>query len=503
MKILDADQIRGWDTYTIQHEPISSIDLMERAASRCVAWLSGQGLLQRPFLVFCGKGNNGGDGLAIARMLAARHCQVSVYILEFGHRGTDDFQANLERLHQQPVPIHYIQDPGQFPLPGREAILIDALYGTGLNRPLEGLSADLVNHLNSRGCQIISIDIPSGLPADQPLAGQPAVRATHTLTFQGYKLAFLVAENAPYIGQPVVLDIGLAPAYYESQDVTYELTDLSRIRLIYRPRSRFAHKGQFGHALLLAGSYGKIGAAVLAARACLRGGAGLLTCQVPSCGYGILQTSLPEAMVMTDFNSSVLTRLEGDLSRFDAVGVGPGIGTARETRSLVRDLISSCRAPLVLDADALNSLAANPEWLALVPSGSLLTPHPKEFDRLFGDCPDDFARLDKALRIARDRGLVVILKGHHTLVATPGGKGFFNPTGNPGMATAGSGDVLTGLLTGLLAQGYGPVEAALLGVYLHGLAGDAAASARSEEALIAGDIVEYLGTAYRQLREPA
>lgn len=502
MKILNAAYIREWDQYTIQHEPIASADLMERAAGACIHWLQHKGLAQGPVHIFCGKGNNGGDGLAIARMLAAEGLTVAVHILEFGHKGTDDFQINLARLHQQGLAdIRFIQDETHFPVVTADELVIDALFGTGLSRGLEGVTAALVQHINQLQCTIVAIDIPSGLFADQSSQGQTVVQATYTLSFQCLKLAFLMAENAAYIGQVQVLDIGLHPDFSTLLFSKYEFLDAAMIKSVYRPRNRFGHKGNFGHALLIAGSYGKTGAAVLSGRAVLRSGAGLLTCHVPQSAYSVLQSTLPEAMVMTDYNSSFCTKLETDITRFDAIGIGPGLGQASETRVLLRELLDSYRGPLVVDADALNILGQQKDLQRLLPAGTLLTPHPKEFERLFGDTANEFERMEKALAMTAELRIVIILKGHHTLIATPDGKGFFNSTGNAGMATAGSGDVLTGILTGLLAQGYSPVEAAVLGVYLHGAAGDAAAAALSMEAMIAGDVIENMGSAFRMLQE--
>src|SRR6187401_24167 len=499
MKILKADQIRSWDQYTIEHEPVASIDLMERAATKCFEWLDGHGWLVDPFKVFCGKGNNGGDGLAIARMLAIGGCKVSVYILEFGHRGTEDFQTNLAKLHLYPsIDIHFVQDENNFHPLAKETVVIDALFGSGLTRPSDGITSGLIDHINNSGCTVIAIDVPSGMSVDQSSKGNKIVNANYTLSFQCYKLAFLVAENAAFIGDVVILDIGLLPEFLASMENDLELIDRSIIRSIYKPRNRFAHKGNFGHAVIIAGSYGKIGAAVLSAKACLRSGVGLLTCFIPKCGYEILQTSVSEAMVMTDANSSIITKIDDDVLKYDSIGIGPGLGTASETRAAVKDLLSVYKKPIVLDADALNGLSMEKTLLSL-PPGSILTPHPKEFERLFGECKSDFERIEKALQHAKLLNCSIVLKGHHTFIATASGKGYFNNTGNAGMATAGTGDVLTGVITGLLAQNYSSENASILAVYLHGLAGDIAVNEFSQEAMIAGDIIDNLGNAFKQL----
>ncbi len=500
MKLLSAEEIRLWDAYTIAHEPVSSLELMERAANACVDWIEDNGFGEKVFYIFCGKGNNGGDGLAIARMLNDRGYEVYVYILEFGHKGTSDFQANLSRLHNCPrVDIHFIQDETHIPSIRGDAIIIDALFGSGLNRSLEGVTASLVKRINDTGADVISIDIPSGMFVDHSSKGNTIIKATHTLSFQVYKPAFLFAENESYTGRVHLLNISLHPEFYSKTQGEYELLDEEMIRSVYRPRKLFAHKGNFGHALLVAGSYGKMGAAVLAAGSCLRAGAGLVTCHIPQCGYDILQATVPEAMVLTDFNSSFNTRIEDDLNKYDSIGIGPGLGQASETKQLLHELLSTYRNPLVLDADALNIMGADKELLNLVPGGSILTPHPREFERLFGKSVNDYERVHLAVQKAREYNIILLLKGHHTFIATPGEKAFFNNTGNAGMATAGSGDVLTGILTSLLGQGYSPTETAVLGVYLHGLAGDLAAKELSMESLIAGDLVRFLGKAFLEI----
>lgn len=500
MKLFSAEQIRLWDQYTIEHEPISSINLMERAASRCVDWLESHHYTDHSFHIFCGKGNNGGDGLAIARMLVERKMSVTVHILEFGHKGTDDFQANLARLHQYPdISIRFIQSEENFPDLIEEDIIIDSLFGSGLNRGLEGVTAKLVNEINSSGCTIISIDVPSGLFTDKSSKGQTVVKADHTLSFQCYKLAFLVAENSSLVGETHILDIGLHPGFISSVSSTKEMTDAALIRSIYKLRNKFGHKGNFGHALIVAGSYGKIGAAVLSAKACLRSGAGLLSCHIPKCGYDIMQTILPEAMVMTDFNTSFITKVEDDPAKYQAIGIGPGIGTASETKLMLREILTSRKKPLVLDADALNIIGLQKDMLNLIPGGSILTPHPKEFERLFGETGDEFERIQLASTKARELNIVIVVKGHHSLMALPDGTSIFNSTGNAGMATAGSGDTLTGILTALMAQGYPSTHAAILGVYIHGMAGDIAAKKLSMESMMAGDIIECLPEAFLNL----
>lgn len=492
MPVLSAQQIRQWDEYTIQHEPIASIDLMERAASACYEWLEKHRYLPGSFAIFCGKGNNGGDGLALARMLSMSDSKVIVYILEFGHKGTSDFQTNLATLHKSNAEIKFIQTADQLPPLTDEEIIIDALLGSGLNRPLDGFTAQVVNHMNASGNKIIAIDIPTGLFVDKSSKGNLVIKAKHTLTFQCQKPAFLVAENAEYIGEVHILDIGLDQRFLENVDPSVHWVDRSFIKKIYKPRNAFSHKGNFGHTLLVTGSLGKMGAAILAGRACLRGGSGLVTLHIPRSGLQIIQTAVPEAMCMLDPNENCITQPVQDLGKYDAIGIGPGLGTTEDTAIFLKRLLSGYSDPMVLDADALNIVAFH-DLHQEIPKHSIITPHPKEFERLFGKVENDFARIEKAREQAQSLQITIVLKGHHTFIAAPDGKGYFNSTGNAGMATGGTGDVLTGLITSLLGQHYEPTQAAILGVYLHGAAGDLAAMHLSLESIIASDLVDHLG----------
>jgi NAD(P)H-hydrate epimerase len=324
--VLSAAQIKAWDAYTIKHEPITSVDLMERAARACVDWIE-KHCRQKVLNIFCGKGNNGGDGLAIARLLLQRKKTVKVYILEIGKEGTTDFRINLERLQALSESVHFLQDEAQIPKMEKDEVVIDALFGTGLNTSLTGLAAALTRHINQSGVLAISIDLPSGMFADQSSKGNAIIKADHTLTFQCFKLALLVQENGPFTGQVHLLDIMLHPGFLEDQQFTKQLIDTSLVKKIYRPRYAFAHKGTYGHALLIGGSHGKMGAAVLATKACVHTGAGLTSVCIPSCGYNIMQTCVPEAMVLTDENERWLTQLPAEPDQYAAIGIGPGIGT--------------------------------------------------------------------------------------------------------------------------------------------------------------------------------
>ncbi|HVZ95696.1 MAG TPA: NAD(P)H-hydrate dehydratase [Chitinophagaceae bacterium] len=497
MKIFSSAQIKNWDAFTIKNEPVASIDLMERAATACVDWILKHYPSSSHFKIFCGKGNNGGDGMAIARLLLQKNYSAAVYVVESGSPGSPDFEENVERLHSTGAPISLLKKEDDFPVIEANTILVDALFGTGLNKKLTGIFSAVVGHLNTSGAEIIAVDIPSGMFTDKSSLENPMICATHTLSFQQYKLAFLMAENAPWFGRITILDIHLSQEFYKEEQAVFELTGPGQVHQIYVPRRPFTNKGNFGYACLVAGSYGMMGAAVLSAKACLRSGVGKLTCYICSEGYSIMQTAVPEAMCMV-FGKSFVKDIDG-LKNFDAMGIGPGIGRHLSHKELLQKVFKNGQIPMVIDADALNILSNYNSLLKSIPAYSIITPHPKEFDRLFGKCKNDFERALVALKKAKELNIFIVLKGHRTLIASPNGKGYFNTTGNAGMATAGSGDVLTGILTALVAQGYTPLDAAVLGVYLHGLAGDKAAASHSQEAMVAGDIIDHLGKAFLEI----
>lgn len=495
MKIFSTVQIKKWDAFTIKKEPITSIKLMERAAAACYDWLKKCCAPDKQFIIFCGKGNNGGDGLAIARLLIKNNYKAVVYIVDSEQQGSDDFNTNLEKLYLRSREIFIMTAAGQFPVIEKNNIIVDAIFGTGLNKPPKGLSKALIQHINKSTADKISIDLPSGLFADSCSAGNAVVNATHTLSLQNYKLAFLLPENEMYCGNIHLLPIGLLRSFEKDETTKFEMIDIELIRHIYKPRLKFAHKGKYGHAALVCGSLGMIGAAVLSSKACLRAGTGKLTSYIPKCGYEIIQTAVPESMAVVSGRNYPFST--PDIEKFNAVGIGPGIGLAPSLKKMLAEVFQKNKNPMVIDADALNLLAKYKRLLNSIPSHSILTPHPKEFDKLFGKTANDFERLELAMRKSKEHNIVIILKGHYSFIGSPAGGGFFNSTGNPGMATAGSGDVLTGIITGMLAQGYSALESAKLGVYIHGLAGDYAAAKFSEEAMVAGDIISSLGGAFK------
>jgi hydroxyethylthiazole kinase-like uncharacterized protein yjeF len=492
MKILSASQIRELDAYTIQNEPISSLDLMERAAQAFVCWLCARYDNRQTVVIFCGKGNNGGDGLVVARLLSGKGYPVRVYVVDYTPQSSDDFRANLNRLKDY-LTVNHIRHTDDIPALPTTDLLIDALLGSGLSRPASGLLKRVIEALNDSPGEVISVDIASGLYMDRINAESDAiVKPDHTVSFQLPKLAFMMPHNEPFVGNWHLVDIGLSDVGLKNTGTPYSFTDAKTATRLIRARQKFSHKGTFGHALLLAGSYGKMGAAQLSGGACLRSGVGLLTCHVARCGYTIMQIALPEAMVSVDIHENMLTTLP-ELGAYTAIGVGPGLGKEPQTLKALHELLDQAKVPMIWDADALNLLSENPDLLRKLPKGTLITPHPKEFERLAGKSSDDYDRLERARHFALAHQLIVCLKGAQTAVIFPDGSVHFNATGNAGMATGGSGDVLTGILTSLLAQMYSPQDAARLGVYQHGVAGDRAAQLRSKVSMIASDIVENLG----------
>lgn len=496
IKLLTTAQIRELDAYTIQHEPVASIDLMERACDAFAGWFSQQFKPTQRVGVVCGTGNNGGDGLGIARLLFEWGFPVRVWIVDRNQKTSPDFDANLERLPKSIEIVDISAEPSGKLFADCD-VIVDAIFGSGLTRPAAGLHAATIAVMNNTKAVRVSVDIPSGLRADSPSAGE-IVCADYTISFQLPKLAFLLPQNEGYTGVWKAVPIGLSKEAIKAATANHYLITKKDIVKLKRPRKKFDHKGTYGHALLIAGSYGKIGAVVLAARATMRSGVGLLTAHVPACGYVIMQTAIPEAMISVDRHEHFFSHL-AELAPYKAIGVGPGLGQEAATLTALRKLLETTTAPLVIDADALNLLSAHSELLHMVPAGSVLTPHPGEFARLAGRAANDFERLTQQQELARRLRSVVILKGAYTSVASPEGVIYFNSTGNPGMATAGSGDVLTGLITGLLAQGYSAIDAALIGVFVHGQAGDLVAHEKGMDGLIASDLVEAIPTAIYRL----
>jgi len=488
--ILSAAEIRQWDQYTITNEPITSIELMERAAKQCSEWLMKRWDTTYPIVLFCGNGNNGGDGFAIARQLLENGYHITVIRDETNQRSKDN-QTNLDKLTDLYKPcIHSFKDNLKIP---KHAILIDALFGTGLNRPLEEDAQNWAEAFNKYTNIKVSIDLPSGLFAEDHLYNDTIVNANFTLTFQCFKQSFLFPETGKYCGKIEVLDIGLHPNYINELKPKAKLIDQKLVQTLFQKRNQFAHKGTFGHSLLFVGSEGKMGASILATKACLRSGSGLTTVLTPNDQNQIVQIAVPEAMTIPYETSSTLPRLD----TFSSIGIGCGLGKHEQIQRMIVQLILDSTVPLILDADALNTISNKKELLHSIPKDSLLTPHVKEFERLFDTCENAIDRYKLQLKLSVEHGIYILLKGKYSCVTTPDGFSYFNTTGNPGMAKGGSGDVLTGILTGLYASYRDMKKVAILGVYLHGLAGDFAAQKKSEESMLASDIIEELGNAFK------
>ncbi len=499
MKILSAAQIKACDEHTINTIPILSIDLMERAANRATDWLINRYPKDTLFVVLCGSGNNGGDGLAITRLLHRQGYAVKAFVLPMGSELSRDCASNLNRLQRiAPAIVEDLQPDTYITDIAPHIFIIDALLGTGLNRTADGWIGKFIRKINELPNEVISIDIPSGLPADSlPSSNDAVIEAAHTLTFQLHKRSFLHPEGGKLCGDIHILDIGLDEKFIRSVVSHYHTISKEDVLEYYRPRKPFTHKGTYGTAMLIGGSHGMMGAIALATKAASRAGAGKVYTMCPEVGYTIMQTLAPEAMCITKGQNHI-NNIAG-WEQATAIGIGCGIGTEDNTIAAFCSFIEAAKEPLVIDADALNIIARHPELLNKIPAGSILTPHPKEFERLFGPSKDSMQRVELARMQAMRYNLNIVLKDRYTAVISHEGECRYNLSGNAGLATAGSGDVLTGIITGLLAQGYTPTASAIMGVYLHGKAGEYASQQYSMESMVAGDIIDNLGKAFRSL----
>lgn len=542
MKLLTPAQIRLWDAYTVEHEPVSDYNLMERAASKAASFILAEYSSHKSAIIFCGSGNNGADGLVISRLLLAAGLKVRTILIgslagqeiltNNPGKFTPDtetsladektgfppeapakaslFTTSLEQLRVCLGAEISVFEQGTLPAFEPRTLIIDAIFGTAQRLPLPAPVAGLISQINETRADhkaalvLISIDVPTGLPADfcNPPEQIP-FRADLTLSFQLPKPSFLLPDTGLYCGRLIILDIGLDLFFTENQQGSYYLTDRDSVNSFFRKRTTFAHKGTYGHSLIIAGSKGKCGAAVLASTACLHAGAGLVTAFIPGRALEILQASTPEVMVLTSKENDYTTDFVQELKPYNAIAIGPGLGQHPDTKSALLDLLKSYTGRLVLDADALNILSGIEGWAILVPEGSILTPHVGEFERLAGKSESAYERLRKQQQLARQTRSVIILKGACTSVCFPNGETWFNTTGNPGMATGGSGDTLTGILCALLSQGYKPEDASCLGVYIHGRAADLAVEKCGETYLAARNIIESLGLAFLELEKDA
>lgn len=500
MKIYSKKQLYKGDKITIESEGITSVDLMERAATAIFNWmhLRMQGA-QVPIHVFCGIGNNGGDGLVLARHLINHGYHVKTYVVNCSDRRSKDFLVNYERLKQTsknwPALLKCASD---FPEIHPDDIIVDAIFGIGLNRPVDAWIALLFQHLRNSKAFTLSIDVPSGLFIDAvPQNDAEVIWANYTLSFQSPKLVFFLPQTAKFTQQWEVLDIGWDTNYIQSTETEAQLISKFEVLPLYKPRDKFSHKGNFGHTLIIGGSYGKIGAVNLAAKAAMATGAGMLTVFVPKCGYIPIQSNFPEAMVITDANEDVITNIKYDLKP-NAIGIGMGLGTNDATILALESFLKNQNSPIVIDADALNIVSKKRGLIKLIPELSILTPHPKELERLVGVWKDDFDKISKVKSFSKKHSLIIVIKGFNTMTVLKD-KLYINTTGNPGLATAGSGDVLTGIISGLISQGYEPLDAAVFGVYLHGKSADIKVQTYGYQSLIASYVIEGIADAYLDL----
>ena len=497
--VLNSEQIRSADQHTIEKLNIDFIQLMEQAGEAATEWILEKYPLQKDFIVICGKGNNGGDGLVIARLLAEKSRQVKVIIIEEAGKETAAFKRNYELLkNQSKTDINTIGVADQLEDVSSDFVLVECLFGNGINRAPEGLPLEVIRWINRQDAIVISIDVPAGMLPSVLTAEGTCVKADQTLCFEVPRLPFFFAETGRYCGDWHILKIGIDPESISSQKGKIFLAEPEDLRYWIKPRNEFSYKNNFGHALLLAGAAGKCGAAILTATACLRAGAGLVTIKTPQCCKDAIHSSIPEAMVIADAGNDYIEVPAFPLE-FDTIGAGPGIGTNKETGNVLKRLFQDYKSGLVLDADAINLLSQNKTWLSFLPPETILTPHLGEFRRLAGDISDPFMRLEAQKEISSKYHCYIVLKGRYTMISCPDGSVIINPTGNPGMATAGAGDVLTGIITALRAQKFSPVAATVSGVYLHGRAGDLAAENNGQTGMIASDIIRYLPAAFSEV----
>jgi hydroxyethylthiazole kinase-like uncharacterized protein yjeF len=497
MKIFATEKIKELEQLTIERQQISSLELMERAALQAFLWLINHFQDKKTvYHIFCGVANNGGDGLVIARMLKQNYFEVHVYIVPFSDNYSKDFSTNLERLKECNLTYQLLQEDSFFPNIDEKHIIIDAIFGIGLNRELDHWLQVLFQKINYHKAFKVTIDVPSGLFLHQKTT--IAIQSNVVLTFQLPKLAFYFPDNELFIQEIVFLSIDLDTHSIENLPTNYYYIDDKEIKKRYQPISKFSHKGTLGHVLLIGGCYGKMGAMILAAKAALRCGCGLTSVLIPKCGYEILQTASPETMVITDENYYKITNINFTFHP-KAIGIGMGIGQDNETKEAFYQFLKNNTTPLVIDADALNILSEHTEWLQFVPKNSILTPHPKELERLIGSWKDDFQKIEKTRQLAQKYQFVILIKGAYTLIVE-GKNVYVNSSGNQALATGGSGDVLSGMITSFRAKGYSAVDAALFGVYFHGRTADIAVNDIGFEGFIASDIIKYLGKVFLELK---
>lgn len=493
MKILNINQLKECDQFTIKNKPIFSINLMEKAAKVSCEWILKNTNPNEDFVIFCGNGNNGGDGLALARLLTSHNRKVKV-VVNYGKKFSKDAVTNLQRIPEN-VPIIDASDFSTNII-RNSTVIIDAIFGIGLNKNIGQPWETVITELNKLSNQIISLDMPSGFSPDGDRNSDVFIKATDTISFQFYKKIFFHTESGVFCGRVHILNVDLSPIFIDEVVVEGFVADESEIRKIYKSRPEFSHKGNFGKAVLVGGSYGKTGAIVLAARVAARAGAGLTYVNAPECAYSACLMQIPEAMFEFGGNREVENINVIENAEY---GIGPGFGKHETARLALESFLRTHNKPVVLDADALSLFSSHFNLLSWVTKDSILTPHPKEFDSLFGSSVNSFARLELAKEMAKKYGFNIVLKDHHTQIILHTGEVYYNVTGNSGLAKGGSGDVLTGIITSLLAQKYSPRDAAIFGVWIHGKAADLALKGQSKESLLASDVIENVGKVFNYL----
>lgn len=504
MKIIFSQDIKNIDNTTIEEQGITSIELVDRAVEKLTDAII-RNYNGGRFHIFAGAGNNGADAIGVGILLHKKGYDVNIIHFNINNSLSEECQEIRERLKDVPD-INYTEVIKSFTKPtiNENDIIIDGIFGTGLNRPLTGGFESVVKLINKCKATVFSIDIPSGLMCEDNTFNvtDNVVKATKTFTIQFPKLAFFFSEFSELVGELEVLDINLSQKAIENAESDFYVIEKDDITPLYKKRKKFTHKGNYGKVLLIAGSSGKAGAATLAAKGCLRSGVGILKIHTPGTCVNALQTNVPEAMVNADYHEQIITSIFEE-EEFSNVAIGPGIGKDALTAAALEEAMNLSSSPMVIDADAINIIAENRKLFKNIPAGSVLTPHIKEFDRLIGLCNDPYERVMKASEISATYNVYIVLKNAYTMIIAPNRNIYINPTGNPGMATGGSGDVLTGVIVSLLAQGYNSLDACMLGCYVHGMAGDIAAEKLSMMGMTSMDIAENLPYAWKEIEKSA
>lgn len=511
MKILSANQIKEVDQYSINNELISSIDLMNNASKMCFKWIIRNKKFKKfPFVILAGNKNNGGDGLSIAKFLYLYGVKVIIYIINFSKNPSKEFLIKKNEINKYGIKTFNIKKDDNFPFIEKNSYLIDSIFGIGLNREIDNYWKSFINFINEiKFLSVISIDVPSGLYIDDNnnfYKKKDIIKANYTLTFQVPKLPFFFPSYDKYLGKWFLINIGWNKKFISEVNSNNFLLEKKKIKKIYKKRNKFSHKGNFGHGIIIGGSYGMIGSVILSGMSCIRSGIGKLSIYTPCCGYKYIQNNVIEAIIESDEENKWIKNISISYNNINAIGIGIGMGKHSDTICAIKNFFTEFykikkKLPIVVDADALNILSENMHLLNFFPKGlTILTPHPKEFKRMFGSWKDDYQKIKILKKISKKYEIFIVLKGAYTIISTPFNKLYFNNTGNPGLSTPGSGDVLTGMILSFLSQGYSPEESCIMAVYIHGMSGDFASKKISEESLIARDIINYIGKSFQEIK---